>query len=433
MRRLLSPLWLALSGLGLLVVVFLALWLIPSNTYIFLPDQAHPVGPLVRVQGGHDQRGGGIYFVDIFVRKASLIERLWPGIHEGAELVPKSALLAPGTSDAQRVAAAQREMTRSQQIAAAVALRAAGYRVPAQPTGALVEQVALDAPAAGKLLPTDVIVGAAGRRVRSPADLRRVIGGQKPGSSVRLNVRRGKNLEQVVVRTIADPSRPKRSIIGIFVDQAASIDLPLKVKIDAGDVGGPSAGLAFALEVLEKLGKDVDHGRRIAATGQIELDGSVSAVGGRETEDDRCSKLRDPVLPRPGWGKRRRGAALRARCPGHPCAQFSTGVAQAGNADKIRCLTADFVPFECRGNCCVFICARVASSRHGPNIQRRRRTGRGACREEQKGKLWPSWRSRRAQIATSAERDFARSQQTCPARRSGPTRAAHSRRRSRRR
>lgn len=299
MRRILSPLWLALSGLGLLVVVFLALWLIPSNTYIFLPDRAHAVDPLVRVQGGHEQRGGGIYFVDIFVRKASLIERLWPGIHEGAELVPKSAVLAPGVSDKQRVAADQREMTRSQQIAAAVALRSAGYRVRAQPTGALVEQVALNAPASGKLQPTDVIVGAAGRRIRSPADLRRIVGRQKPGTGVRLDVRRGSELKQVVVRTIADPNRPKRSIIGIFVDQAASIDLPLKVKIDAGNVGGPSAGLAFALDVLEKLGKDVDHGRRIAATGQMELDGTVSAVGGlkQKTIGVRRSGIRFFLVP----------------------------------------------------------------------------------------------------------------------------------------
>jgi PDZ domain-containing protein len=208
-------------------------------------------------------------------------------------------LLAPGVSDTQRVAADQREMTRSQQIAAAVALRAAGYRVQAQPTGALVEQVALDAPAAGKLLPTDVIVRAAGRRVRSPPDLRRIVGRQRPGTAVRLNIRRGSDLRQVVVRTIADPNRPKRSIIGIFVDQAASIDLPLKVKIDAGDVGGPSAGLAFALDVLEKLGKDVDHGRRIAATGQIELDGTVSAVGGlkQKTIGVRKSGIRYFLVP----------------------------------------------------------------------------------------------------------------------------------------
>jgi PDZ domain-containing protein len=281
-RRARSPRWLTLGGLGLLVVAFVVLWIVPSNTYIFLPDRAHAVDPLVRVQGGHKQHDGGIYFVDIFVRKASLIERIWPGIHEGAQLVPRSALLAPGTSDTQRVAADQREMTRSQQIAAAVALRAAGYRVRAQPTGALVEQVAIDAPAAGKLLATDVIVEAAQQRVRSPADLRRIVGRRRPGDAIKLGVRRGSHLVQVRVRTIADPHQPKRSIIGIFVDQAASIDLPIDVKIDAGNVGGPSAGLAFALDVLEQLGKNVDHGRRIAATGQLELDGTVTAVGGLE-------------------------------------------------------------------------------------------------------------------------------------------------------
>jgi Lon-like protease len=280
MRRALSPFWLALGGVALLVVAFLALWLLPSNSYIFLPDRAHPVDPLVHVQGGRKPRGGGIYFVDIFVRKASLIERLWPGIHEGAELVPKSAFLAPGVSDRERVEADQREMTRSQQTAAAVALRAAGYRVRANPTGALIEQVATDVPAAGKLLPTDVVVSAAHHQVRSPADLRRIVGSRRPGSLIQLGVRRGSHLTQVVIRTIRDPHQRGRSIIGVFVDQAAFIKLPRRVTIDAGNVGGPSAGLAFALEVLEQLGKNVDHGHRIAATGQLELDGSVTPVGG---------------------------------------------------------------------------------------------------------------------------------------------------------
>jgi PDZ domain-containing protein len=282
-RRLLSPLWLAAAGVALLVLAFLLLWLLPSSDYIFLPDKAHPVDPLVSVQGAHENGdGGGVYFVDIFVRKASLLERLWPGIHEGAELVPQSALLAPGVNDRERRAADQREMTRSQQIAAALALRAAGYRVVTKPAGVLVEQVAADAPAAGKLLPTDVIVSANGRRVRVPADLRRIVGSRPPGASVTLGVRRGSGLTPVVVRTIADPHDAKRSVIGIFIEQAASISLPRKVTIDAGNVGGPSAGLAFALGVLEQLGRDVDHGRRVAATGELELDGTVAPVGGLE-------------------------------------------------------------------------------------------------------------------------------------------------------
>jgi len=284
----------------LLVVVFLALWIIPSNTYIFLPDRAHAVDPLVDVQGGKTPKdGGGVYFVDIFVRKASLIERLWPGIHEGAQLVPQSQILAPGVNESQRRTADALEMTRSQQIAAALALRAAGYRVVAKPTGVLVEQVAPDAPAAGKLLPTDVIVAANSTPVRVPADLRRVVSRQKPGALVRLSVRRGSKLTQVDVRTIADPSRPSRSVIGVFIDQAAFIKLPLKVKIDAGDIGGPSAGLPFALGVLEELGRDVDHGNRIAATGQVELDGTVSPVGGlkQKTIGVRKSGIRVFLVP----------------------------------------------------------------------------------------------------------------------------------------
>jgi PDZ domain-containing protein len=267
------------AGLSLLLLVLVLLWLIPSNTYIFLPDRARSVDPFVTVQGGHGDKRGGIYLVDIFVRKATWIERLWPGIHEGAELVPQSSVLPKGVSEKQRLQADQREMTRSQDVAGAVALRAAGYKVVAQPTGALVEQVAGDVPAAGKLLPTDVITAANGKRVLAPPGLRRAIAPLKPGDSVHLTVRRGSDLKQVVVRTVADPADKKHAIIGVIVSQAAFIKLPLKVKIDAGNIGGPSAGLAFALDILDQL-KDIDHGLRIAATGQIELDGTVSPIGG---------------------------------------------------------------------------------------------------------------------------------------------------------
>jgi len=79
---------------------------------------------------------------------------------------------------------------------------------------------------------------------------------------------------------VADPHQQGKPVIGVLVRQAADIHLPFSVGIDAGNVGGPSAGLAFALEVLEDLGRDVDHGYRVAATGEIQLDGSVGPIGG---------------------------------------------------------------------------------------------------------------------------------------------------------
>ncbi len=72
------------------------------SDYIFLPDRAHPVAPLVRVAGGtrHD-RAGGIYFVDVIVRKATLLEQIFGGLHSGADLYPADEVVPPGVSSPQ--------------------------------------------------------------------------------------------------------------------------------------------------------------------------------------------------------------------------------------------------------------------------------------------------------------------------------------------
>jgi Lon-like protease len=279
----LTPARLAAAGLVLLAVVALILWLAPSDSYIFLPDRARPVAPLVAVPGGKTPRdGGGIYYVDVLVRKASWLERLFPSIREGATIVPSSLIQAPGVNEKAQHTEDLRAMSRSQEVAAAVALRALGYKVVARSTGVLVEDVARDAPAAGKLFPTDVIVSVDGRRVRTAQNLRAILARRPAGTTFRIGVRRGGALTQVSVKTITAPEQGGRPILGIIAGQAAAVRLPVNVRINAGDVGGPSAGLAFALDILEQLGRDVDHGHRVAATGEIELDGTVGPIGGVE-------------------------------------------------------------------------------------------------------------------------------------------------------
>ena len=163
MRRLLSPARIAGALAGLVVVAFVVLYLVPSNDYIFLPDAAHPVAPLVRVQGGNEANGpGSIYFVDVFERRATLLEKLFPWIRSGATLIPASFVVPPGVSDAQQRNADLREMTMSQRVAAAVALRKLGYHVVAKPDGVIVDAVELGSHAVGKLQPTDKIVSVNG-------------------------------------------------------------------------------------------------------------------------------------------------------------------------------------------------------------------------------------------------------------------------------
>jgi PDZ domain-containing protein len=276
----LTPGRLLALGLVLLAVV-LALYVAPSNEYIFLPDKAHPVAPLVTVQGGHDPARGGIYFVDVVVRKATILEKLFGGLHNGADLYPASAINPPGVGDQQRRQIDLQDMRRSQQVAAAVALRAAGKKVVLRSIGARITDVVAGMPAAGKLEPDDVIVAIDGKPIRSPRDIFDVMSSKKIGAVVDITLRRGKKTLVKRIGTVASSGAlPRRPIVGIGVETALDIQLPIAVSIDAGNVGGPSAGLAFALQVLAELGRNVFHGLKIAATGEIFPDGSVGPIGG---------------------------------------------------------------------------------------------------------------------------------------------------------
>jgi PDZ domain-containing protein len=278
----LHPRRLVLAGAALLVVVLFALWTTSSGDYLYVPNEAQPVADKIEVAGEHDPAdAGGIYFIDVRVRKARWLEQLLPFVRpDGATLVPGQAVTPPGQTFTQWRMQARMDMERSEQIAAAVAFREAGLDVDATPRGALIEAVAIDVPAAKTLQGGDVIVEAAGRPVLTPGGLVAAIGTISPGEKVMLRLRRsGKTIERTV-RTVAAPDDDKRAIIGIQISQDARIRLPRKVNIDLGDVGGASAGLPFALEVYQQLGRDVDRGYRIAATGEIQLDGSVAPVGG---------------------------------------------------------------------------------------------------------------------------------------------------------
>jgi PDZ domain-containing secreted protein len=190
-RGLFTPGRLAFAGL-LAAAAAVAVWAIPTESYIFLPHRATAVAPLVEVEGGGDpEDGGGIFFVDVLVRKATLLERIWPRVREGATVVPSEEVRPPGVSERERRREELAEMLRSQRVAAAVALRALGYRIDARATGARVEFVDPKAPAAKELESGDVVVEAAGRRVTAPAELRRAVREVGAGERVRLTITRG--------------------------------------------------------------------------------------------------------------------------------------------------------------------------------------------------------------------------------------------------
>jgi len=278
--RFLRPGRLVVAGLVLFAVA-VALLIIPSRDYIFLPDRAHPVAPLVKVKGGHEPRRGGVYFVDVVVRKATILERLFGGLHEGADLYPPQAVDPPGVNDRQRRTLDLQDMQRSQVIAGAVAERAAGLKVVMRPVGARIGFVQQGLPAFGKLRPGDVVVAIDGQPVRTLNDVHVRMAAHNVGDVVAFTVQRGKQTLVEHMKTVgAGTGAERRAVVGVALEPALDIRLPVPVRIDAGNVGGPSAGVAFALQVLAELGRNVLHGHKIAATGEINPDGSIGPIGG---------------------------------------------------------------------------------------------------------------------------------------------------------
>jgi PDZ domain-containing protein len=171
-------------------------------------------------------------------------------------------------------------MQSSQQNAAVVAERALGKVVEIRQL-AKIGAFGPDSPAqrAG-LREGDEIIEARGRPVRALDDLRRALEGVRPGERVTLRYRRGDARRTVDVPTAPNPEDPKRAVLGVVIAPAEA-KLPIPVTYATQGVGGPSAGLGFALEIYSALSRrPVVRGHRVAVTGEIFLDGTVAPIGG---------------------------------------------------------------------------------------------------------------------------------------------------------
>jgi PDZ domain-containing protein len=257
-----SPGRLAATGLLLIVFAVVAAWIAPADGYqLQIVDPAHPVAPLVRI-AGHPAKRNQIYFVDVRERDARLLERLVPWIRSSGSSLVK----APPISDALDQRLGQVEMSDSQKVAPYVALKMLGYKPTARSGGVTILAVEPKAPASNVLQPDDVISAVDGTAIRTVAELRAQLARKRPGDQIRLRYRRGSRTREATLRTIADPTAPKQALVGITASDNLQVKLPVNVSIDAQGIGGPSAGLAFALDILQELGRNVTHGRRVASS-----------------------------------------------------------------------------------------------------------------------------------------------------------------------
>lgn len=259
-----------------LALVVLARW--PAPYFAILPGETANVGHLVSVAGTKNPVRGRFLLVAVTMEPTSELSYLYFRL-TGAEIWKAADVLPPHTSFQDYLKFSKAEMEESQQSAKVAALGAAGYHLQGLSQGVKVVATLPKSPASGRLQPGDIIRQVNGHSVRLAADLQGLVQRQPVGAIMDLDILRGKEDRPVVLHTVKSSVDPHQAMLGVAIITAWK--LPRSIRIQAGDISGPSAGLMFSLQILSNLlGRDLSHGRWVAGTGTIDPAGNVGQIGG---------------------------------------------------------------------------------------------------------------------------------------------------------
>ncbi len=279
------PWWLgAALFLGTAAALFAA-FTVEIGHFEFRPGSARPTAALVTV--GDDVAThppvGEIAFTTVSLRQSTVASYVWAWFDDDVQVVPDEAILGNRSPQENRQFNMQL-MDTSKQDAIRVALLELGYEVPVSVDGVVVVGVQAGSAAEGVLERGDSVVAIGGEVLDDIDDVSRIMGVKGPGETVQLTVEplRGGAAEQVDVVLGSSPDDPARGLIGISLEpRSPAYAFPIEVDIDSGNVGGPSAGLAFTLAVLDVLTPgELTGGLDVAVTGTIDGAGNVGDVGG---------------------------------------------------------------------------------------------------------------------------------------------------------
>jgi PDZ domain-containing protein len=296
------PVWpFVLAGLMMLIGAFIfAAVAIPISMpyYALSPGPVADVSDYVTVAEPSTTTKGELLFLTVSLQEVNVVEWVAAKLDGHVDLAPRENIRPAGVSQEELRRQNLDLMERSQENAKYIALEYLGYEVTYVGSGALINSTIEGSAAEGVLLAGDIIKAVDGQEVEFSTDAVDLIGGRAPGDELALTIERPDPDDPDVVETldinlVLRPYRyidengdelddPNRGMAGVMLTDAhVDIVFPVDIEINSQNIGGPSAGLMFTLEIIDELtDDDITHGYRIAGTGTINADGEVGPIGG---------------------------------------------------------------------------------------------------------------------------------------------------------
>ena len=297
--------WPAVFGVAVAVVLVATLVAarISVDYYVLTPGDASPVAPFIEVPAADNHPlTGKILLTDVFVSQLNALSYLqYRYFDSDSQVISGSDLLGPTTDENEFLAQGYLQMAQAQSFATAAALTRLGYAVSSTNAGALVYGIQPGSPASKTLKVAQVITAVHGTATPTDCSLIHALHGLQPGTTIPLSVEES-SINAVgdfvpgptVTKSVTLGSPPKglvdtgcgapttpTAFLGVDPQTQQDWDFPVEVTVHTKDIGGPSAGLAMTLGIIDKLSSGrLTGGRIVAATGTIDQYGNVGDVGG---------------------------------------------------------------------------------------------------------------------------------------------------------
>ncbi|KIL38085.1 hypothetical protein SD70_28660 [Gordoniibacillus kamchatkensis] len=266
---------------------------VPLPYYILMPGSAEPVKPMVHLAQGEPAEKGVFLLTTVGGRDANLLNYFIALVDPNEELVKKKDMF--GDESIQDYSQRQEYvMLTSQSDAMQAAYRKAGVPYEIKNEGVMVLRTLPGYPAERILRGGDYLLQIDETPIRKAQDLLDFLKGKKAGDTVKIAYRRNKANDSATM-TLATlpqdkdaagkplPPRPGLGFVPGDVQSVQASDASKQLAVKTEDIGGPSAGLMFSLEMYAQLtGKDLTKGYRVAGTGTIDPNGQVGVIGGIE-------------------------------------------------------------------------------------------------------------------------------------------------------
>jgi PDZ domain-containing protein len=310
----------------LLVVVILAGFLIHLPKVIISPGSATPLdSQVVQIEGAQTYPDPGGHLLFLTVRVSTREPNVWRVVTawlDPDQEVEDRESVQGCLTDQENAQFNTELMDQSQNDAKYVALTRLGYQVQADPVQIRVIEVCRDAPAYGKLHTGDQVLAVDGTNVTDVREIGQLVQAHRPGDRVTITYDRNGTQHRATIttgkaskdRTTCLPARGSTSgttCLGVTSQEFVTYQFPIDVNIDTELVGGPSAGLAFTLAIIDDLTPgSLTGGKRVAVTGTIQPDGTVGEVGGVEQKaiTARSNDVELMLVPKAEVADARRGA-----------------------------------------------------------------------------------------------------------------------------